>query len=46
MDAKKEDYYFIVVDVIQVLANPKDPSDYWTTLKKRLSKKAEMFCTK
>lgn len=37
-DAQKEDYYFSVVDVIQVLANPKDPSDYWTTLKKRLSK--------
>lgn len=36
-DEKKE-YYFSVVDVIAVLANPKDASDYWTTLKRRLSK--------
>lgn len=35
-DSEKEDYYFSVVDVISVLANPKDSSDYWTTLKKRL----------
>jgi len=33
---EKEDYYFSVVDVIYVLANPKDPSDYWTTLKRRM----------
>lgn len=37
-DSEKEDYYFSVVDVIEALANPKDPSDYWTTLKKRLIK--------
>ena len=37
-DSEKEDYYFSVVDVINVLANPKDASDYWTTLKRRLSK--------
>ena len=35
-DSEKEDYYFSVVDVIRVLANPKDPSDYWTTLKRRM----------
>ena len=35
-DAEKEDYYFSVVDVINVLVNPVDPSDYWTTLKRRL----------
>ena len=37
-DSKKEEYYFSVVDVINALAEPKDPSDYWTTLKKRLKK--------
>ncbi len=37
-DAEKEDYFFCVVDVITVLAEPKDSSDYWTTLKKRLLK--------
>ncbi len=35
-DKDKEDYYFSVVDVINALAEPKDPSDYWTTLKRRL----------
>lgn len=37
-DSEKEDYYFSVVDVINALAEPKDPSDYWTTLKRRLIK--------
>ena len=37
-NAEKEDYFFCVVDVINVLAEPKDSSDYWTTLKKRLLK--------
>ena len=37
-DKDKEDYYFSVVDVINVLAGPKDASDYWTTLKRRLTK--------
>ena len=27
-DAEKEDYYFSVVDVITVLTESKDPSDY------------------
>jgi len=37
-DSEKEDYYFSVVDVISTLTNSKDPSDYWTTLKRRLIK--------
>ncbi len=37
-DSEKEEYYFSVVDVIKVLANPKDSSDYWTTLKRRFIK--------
>lgn len=35
-DSEKEDYYFSVVDVISVLTDSRDPSDYWTTLKRRL----------
>lgn len=35
-DKDKEDYYYSVVDVINALAEPKDASDYWTTLKRRL----------
>ena len=37
-DAECEEYYFSVVDVIGVLAEPKDASDYWTTLKRRMIK--------
>ena len=35
-DSEVEEYYFSVVDVINALAEPKDASDYWTTLKRRL----------
>ena len=35
---ENDDYQFNVVDVINALAEPKDASDYWTTLKKRLTK--------
>ncbi len=31
----EEEWYFSVVDVISILTESKDPSDYWTTLKKR-----------
>ena len=37
-DEEKQDYYFSVVDVIKALTNSQDSSDYWTTLKRRLSK--------
>ena len=36
-DTEKGDYYFSVVDVIGVLTDSKDSSDYWTTLKRRLT---------
>ncbi len=36
-DSEKEDYYFSVVDVISVLTDSRDASDYWTTLKRRLT---------
>ena len=36
-DSEKEDYYFSVVDVINALAKPTNPRDYWYQLKKRLS---------
>ena len=34
-DSDKEDYYFSVVDVIEVLTNSNNPKDYWYRLKKR-----------
>lgn len=37
-DSEEQEYYFSVVDVVAALADPKDPSDYWTTLKRRLTK--------
>ncbi len=36
-DKDKEDYYFSVIDVINVLAEPTNPRDYWYQLKKRLT---------
>ena len=36
-DKEKEEYYFSVVDVISILTDSKDSSDYWTTLKRRLT---------
>ena len=36
-DAEAEDYYFSVVDVLNALAEPANPRDYWYQLKKRLS---------
>ncbi len=36
-DSEKEEYYFSVVDIINALAEPKNPRDYWYQLKKRLS---------
>ena len=36
-DKDKEDYYYSVVDVINALAEPTNPRDYWYQLKKRLS---------
>jgi len=37
-NSDEEDYYFSVVDVINALTDAVDPSDYWTTLKRRLLK--------
>ena len=36
-DADKEDYYFSVVDVIQVLTDSENPRDYWYRLKTRIT---------
>ncbi len=35
-DAKKEDYYFSVVDVIETLTDSNIPKRYWTDLKRKL----------
>ena len=34
-DSEKEDYYFSVVDVINVLTNSNIPRNYWSDYKKR-----------
>ena len=36
-DSNKEDYYFSVVDVIEVLTDSTNPRNYWNMLKVRLS---------
>ena len=35
-DEEIQDYYFSVIDVIEVLTESKNPSNYWKVLKKRL----------
>lgn len=35
-DAEKEEYYFSVVDIIEVLTDSNIPKRYWTDLKKKL----------
>lgn len=35
-DSDKEEYYFSVVDVINALAEPKEPRKYWNDLKVKL----------
>ncbi len=35
-NAEKEEYFFSVVDVINALAEPKEPRKYWNDLKKKL----------
>lgn len=37
-NSSEEDYYFSVVDVINVLAEPKTPRKYWNDLKNQLKK--------
>lgn len=36
-DSKKEEWYFSVVDIIQVLTDSKNPRDYWYRVKKRMT---------
>ena len=36
-NAEVEDYYFSVVDVINALAEPKEPRKYWNDLKRKLT---------
>ena len=33
-DSEKEEYYFSVIGIINALAEPKNPRDYWYQLKK------------
>ncbi|MBQ6323202.1 MAG: Bro-N domain-containing protein [Bacilli bacterium] len=45
-DSEKEDYYFSVVDVIEVLTESVDASHYWRTLKSRMIKEGNETVTK
>ena len=45
-DAEKEDYYFSVIDVIDALAEPKEPRKYWNDLKRQLTKEGSELSEK
>ena len=44
-DSEKEDYYFSVVDVVEVLTNSNEPRKYWSVLKLRLRKEGSELTT-
>ncbi len=45
-DSEKQDYYFSVVDVISVLIDSKDASDYWNALKTKLDNEGSQLSSK
>ena len=45
-NAKEEDYYFSVVDVISTLTDSPNPRKYWSVLKNRLLKEGSEVTTK
>lgn len=45
-DTEKEEYYFSVVDVVEVLTNSKEARKYWSVLKMRLKKEGSELTTK
>jgi prophage antirepressor-like protein len=45
-DEEKEQWYFSVVDVVQVLTESKSPRKYWSVLKTRLKKEGSELTTK
>ncbi len=42
-DSEKEDYYFSVVDVIEVLTNSNIPRNYWSDLKRKLKEEGSQL---
>ena len=44
-DDEIEEYYFSVVDVVGVLSESKNPSQYWRTLKSRLNEEGVQSVT-
>lgn len=44
-DSEKNDYYFSVVDVIQVLTESRNPRHYWVVLKSRLKQEGSEVVT-
>ena len=44
-DKESEEWYFSVVDVVEVLTESANPNNYWKVLKKRLKKEGKMYKT-
>lgn len=46
-DSEKEEWFFSVVDIIEVLTQSSNPRRYWSDLKRKIkTKRAELNCTK
>lgn len=44
-DSEKEEWYFSIVDVVEVLTESADPGTYWRVLKNRLKKEGNETVT-
>ena len=44
-DSEKEEWYFSVVDVVEILTDSADPRNYWKVLKNRLKKEGNETVT-
>lgn len=45
-DDEQEEWYFSIVDVVEVLTGTENPRRYWSDLKRKLKKKGQPSCTR
>lgn len=43
---EQEEWYFSIVDVIDVLTGSENPRRYWSDLKRKLKARVQLSCTK
>lgn len=43
-DEKEEQWYFSIIDIVEILTNSPNPRDYWFKMKKRVKPKTDLNC--